>query len=1525
MLPTVLPAKDFDVEADAKVLHKAMTGFGTDEEVITDIVANRSSAQLKVVEKKYKELFGGDLKKRIAGELTGSLEKIVVGRFYEKLEYQAYLLNWAMAGFGTDEQTLIDIICCNSPEDMIIIKGIYEDMFGHNLIKNIKSETGGHLSRILVSIAAANREKKKIDSKQAKEDAKMLYDAGVGTWGTEERVFIQIFATRSLEQLKLTFQEYHKISGNSIFHDIENEMAGYVRAAFLELAKYIEDPITCYSDMIYNSMSGAGTDENRLIRAVVSRCEIDLKTVKDRYANLHGISVEKKIEQEISGEFRRIMLALLKTREIQAKLNLHFSQKGIPYFPKHAKFLTFFIHDVAGGGRDVVHGGEEDLFATWIGKAQEIEQYCSQSKDHVVTIKGVDYDLWNKWCTKNNMPKPMGMTSHETLDRAPFKNTGGSFWFYIKADKQIVCEKCSEFIIQLFNPITNRYTTTSCEDRHDGRILGGCFPHGLNNPVDEVNMSHRTIVGDKDQYYRGSVYVFQQKFQHNWERIDDMSIVEKELMIGRSVHGAVLPMESERCHLRCVRDASDESVAQEMLRQALPYGEISAAKGKGKEKGVYFVSYANEGHLFEEILENISGPDEGYVKDRLLSSTRSVSGNFWFVPQASLLGLTGQSGYVACPLDAYYDIRSTNGYMFYNNRDFLNKMKSGNRTVDEGGVSDRILLQISETFHLWNDTMRTKLVMPSLGHLKDYMNEDPWKSYIDVAESTSAALRKGLATKISLSDVLWRDVYKEKAGLCKIKPWELIVGNLPPMTLGTGSVVMEYLNPEEKIQFFFSALNEYSCAGHNIPDYDKLLRLGIPGLLDEAETKLTSAVNVETREFYQSVIYSIEGMQSFVERYSELATEQIEKTPGSDWVWSTNCADIANRMKRLAYEKPNGFHDSIQLIFIVNCALHQIGEPMSIGRLDQWLIEAYRNDIKNEVMTPEEAQELIDAFWLKMDEPVLYQRQNMGDYLTYGSGAVFYMAGNFPQGSAMNQWVQQVTVGGYLPTDDDEPIDGCNEITLMCLRSARRLPLNAPCLTLRVHKNMKSELHEQIFSEASRAILSGGAHPNFMNDDKLCPAIAASGPVTKADSRGYCPDGCYEPIIPGKSEWVFSYVPILPIVGMAMNSGATIAGSGWSSLRGLKSCWNSPPPKDIKSFDKFMEIFYTHIKWQISAFYNTLMTCYGALWNVCPSPLFSAMTEGCMESGKDMTNGGATYHIATPEMCGITNTINCLYSIKKLVFDEDSAMTTLPELLKALQNNWGKDMKEPFFSELEGPRKQANAERYANLRQLSLDLPKFGHGRSEELKQFGATVVSNLVRIIREGIENPIPKIKSDYEALKKKYNLEGREFAFTITPGVGTFEDNVGLGADMGASADGRLAGESLGDDFSPVPSPIDAKPSKEIYDVFSCLKDWNTDPINFGLSNASPVNINIREDFPHDEMKRLLKQFAAGELGSNMLSITAGNPKTYEQAKKVPQIYDLVRCRQGGWSEFYGLMFPEHQRYIERRPYYGPPEAKN
>merc|ERR1719317_1555487 len=194
---------------------------------------------------------------------------------------------------------------------MDMVKKAYSALFNRDLIKDLRSETSGDFRRILISLAGAGRECKPVDKSLAEREAQELYKAGEGKWGTDEGTFNQIFATRSFPQLRATFEAYKKQRGQNMAAVIEKEMSGDLKDAFLTLVNYITDPITYYSEVLYRSMKGMGTDDKTLIRTVVSRCEIDLGLIKKKFEKLHQKTLDKAIKGETSGDYRKIMLAIV--------------------------------------------------------------------------------------------------------------------------------------------------------------------------------------------------------------------------------------------------------------------------------------------------------------------------------------------------------------------------------------------------------------------------------------------------------------------------------------------------------------------------------------------------------------------------------------------------------------------------------------------------------------------------------------------------------------------------------------------------------------------------------------------------------------------------------------------------------------------------------------------------------------------------------------------------------------------------------------------------------------------------------------------------------------------------------------------------------------------------------------------------------------------------------------------------------------------------------------------------------------
>jgi len=148
---------------------------GTDEKAIINILAHRSSAQRQQIRIKYKTLYDRDLIRDLKSELSSHFERAAVALVMTPTEYDANELRTAMKGFGTDESTLIEILCTRSNQEIAAIKEQYSKEFGHDLKKDIIADTSGTFRELLVSLVSANRDvDHPVDVQQARQDAQVM-------------------------------------------------------------------------------------------------------------------------------------------------------------------------------------------------------------------------------------------------------------------------------------------------------------------------------------------------------------------------------------------------------------------------------------------------------------------------------------------------------------------------------------------------------------------------------------------------------------------------------------------------------------------------------------------------------------------------------------------------------------------------------------------------------------------------------------------------------------------------------------------------------------------------------------------------------------------------------------------------------------------------------------------------------------------------------------------------------------------------------------------------------------------------------------------------------------------------------------------------------------------------------------------------------------------------------------------------------------------------------------------------------
>uniref|UniRef100_A0A8C5HBG0 Annexin n=1 Tax=Gouania willdenowi TaxID=441366 RepID=A0A8C5HBG0_GOUWI len=300
---TVRPSGNFNSSADAEALRKAMRGLGTDEETILQLLIARSNAQRQEIKTVYKTLFGKDLVDDLKGELGGKFETLIVSLMTPPVAYDVTALRNAIKGAGTDEKVLVEILASRTPQQVRTIIAAYRQEYDDDLEEDISGDTSGHFKRLLVILLQVN-----FDS--IENDAQVLFQAGELKFGTEEQTFVTILGNRSPEHLRKVFDAYMKMSGYEMEETIKRETSGNLRALLLAVVKCARSVPTYFAETLYHSMKGAGTDDDTLIRVMVTRSEVDLLDIRAEFRKLFACSLHSMIKGDTGGDLRKALLLL---------------------------------------------------------------------------------------------------------------------------------------------------------------------------------------------------------------------------------------------------------------------------------------------------------------------------------------------------------------------------------------------------------------------------------------------------------------------------------------------------------------------------------------------------------------------------------------------------------------------------------------------------------------------------------------------------------------------------------------------------------------------------------------------------------------------------------------------------------------------------------------------------------------------------------------------------------------------------------------------------------------------------------------------------------------------------------------------------------------------------------------------------------------------------------------------------------------------------------------------------------------
>ncbi|XP_051507399.1 annexin A2b [Myxocyprinus asiaticus] len=310
--PTVVPVYDFDPEMDAARLETAIKTKGVDEQTIIDILTKRSCSQRSEIAFEYEKKAKKDLVSALKGALSGSLESLILGLMKSTAQYDASEIKASIKGLGTDEESLIEIVCSRNNEELVEIKKVYREMFKKELEKDVSGDTSGDFAKLLLALVQAKRNEPSnvVDYEKIDSDARALYEAGVKRKGTDVTTWISIFSERSVPHLQKVFERYKRYSPYDIKESIRKEVKGDLEKSFLTLVECLENKHLYFASRLSDAMKSKSVKEKVVTRIIVARCEVDLMKIRAEFKRNFGKSLYQTISELTKGDYQRALLNL---------------------------------------------------------------------------------------------------------------------------------------------------------------------------------------------------------------------------------------------------------------------------------------------------------------------------------------------------------------------------------------------------------------------------------------------------------------------------------------------------------------------------------------------------------------------------------------------------------------------------------------------------------------------------------------------------------------------------------------------------------------------------------------------------------------------------------------------------------------------------------------------------------------------------------------------------------------------------------------------------------------------------------------------------------------------------------------------------------------------------------------------------------------------------------------------------------------------------------------------------------------
>ncbi|BFM17838.1 formate C-acetyltransferase/glycerol dehydratase family glycyl radical enzyme [Maricurvus nonylphenolicus] len=626
----------------------------------------------------------------------------------------------------------------------------------------------------------------------------------------------------------------------------------------------------------------------------------------------------------------------------------------------------------------------------------------------------------------------------------------------------------------------------------------------------------------------------------------------------------------------------------------------------------------------------------------------------------------------------------------------------------------------------------------------------------------------------------------------------------------------------------------YEAGGisHIAPNYEKIVNVGAQGIIDEVEALEKITTDSEKLDFYKAVKISMNGMAAFGDRYAAEASRMASVE--SDPLRKQELLDIAATCSRVPRLGAKSFYEAVQSMTLAHICIFMetFGETTCPGRIDQFLNPFYEKDLAAGVISREKAKEILGAFCIKLCETIPM----------HGEVGTSTLGG-------LTSW-EVVTIGGQ----DKDGNDATNELSFVLLELADELRMRQPNFHVRIHENTPKAFYDEVI----RINFGPGSAPAMYNDETIIESMTDIG-YSLEDARNYVAIGCVEPTAPGKTlastDAAMYNMPLA--VELALNEGRQF---GSKKQIGAKT----RPVSEMKTMEDVVAAYDTQVKHQLGKLRSDLEAVEKFHAKHHPTPLSSALLEGCVESGVCSTKGGAVYNFSGIQGCGMAATADSLHCIEKAVFED--GWISMEELVVQLTDDISD---EKIFTKLNAIDKFGN-----DIPEADKWMVWVGEHYSDHIKALGKNT--------RGGNHNA----------------------------GVYSNTSHTHFGGLVGALPNGRRAGETFASGFAP-------ENGADKRGTTALLNSMNK--INY-KNFANGINFNIKLDassYECDDGKSALGSLYKVFFKRDGMQVQANmlDPKILIEARDNPELHPNLLIRVSGYSAYFNDLSPKMQDEVISR----------